>query len=207
MPRALLFMAIAFAVCSNTYNFIDCKPVLVFGFPITAGTVLIACSYILSDAITELYGRKAMVYVLKCAIIMQLFSVANAQLGCYLTPTPDWTLDEAYQSILGQAPKAAILSAFAFFCGTTTNAYIMVWLKERWHGKYFPARAALSTIAGEFVDGFAYVLPFFYGILPLTEQVAMVCTICTFKCCVEFFVLPVTNAVVSNLKGANNAGD
>lgn len=206
MPRPLLFMAIAFAVCSNTYNFIDMKPVLVFGFPITAGTVLIACSYILSDAITELYGRKAMLDVLKFAVIMQLFSVANAQLGCYMTPTPDWHMNEAYVSILGQAPKAAILSAFAFYCGTSTNAFIMVWLKEKWKGKYFPARAALSTIGGEFVDGFAYVLPFFYGILPLTEQVAMVCTICTFKCCVEFFVLPITNAVVSKLKGANNDG-
>ena len=200
MSRALLFMAIAFAVCSNTYNFIDMKPVLVGGIPITAGTILIACSYILSDAITELYGRKAMVDVLKFAVILQLFSVAMAQLACFMTPAEGWDLQEAYVSVLGQAPKAAILSAFAFFCGTTTNAYIMVWLKEKWQGKYFPVRAALSTIGGEFIDGFAYVLPFFYGILPLTEQVAMVCTICTFKCCVEFVVLPITSGVVSKLK-------
>lgn len=204
MPKALLFMGIAFAVCANTYNFIDMKPVLIAGIPVTAGNLLIACSYILSDAITELYGRKAMSDVLKAAVIFQLFAVANVQLACFMPPIEGWDLQEAYETVLGQAPKAAILSAFAFFCGTTTNAYIMVWLKEKWHGKYFPVRAALSTIGGEFIDCVAYILPFFYGILSLTEQVALVFTICTFKCCVEFAVLPITHHVVKYLQRSEN---
>ena len=199
MPFSLVAFSMAFAVCCTTYNFIDVKPIDIYGVPLTAGFVLVACSYIISDCITELYGRKTMVSVLLTTFCLHLITIGVIQIACMLPPNKEWGMNEAFVSIIGQSPKVAMLSALAFLCGTSTNAFIMDKLKALWHGKYFKCRAFLSTVAGEFIDCCAFFPFMFWGILPVTEIVSMIFIHTTAKCAWEVTVLPITHKVVKHL--------
>ncbi len=197
---SLVIFSMAFAVCCTTYNFIDVKPIEVYGIPLTAGFMLVACSYILSDCITELYGRKTMIYVLLTTVVLHIITICVIQLACFLPPNPEWGLNESFVSIIGQSPKVAILSAFAFLCGTSTNTFIMSKLKELWNGKYFKWRAFLSTVAGEFIDCCAFFPIMFYGLLPFNEIATMIFIHTIAKCCWEVSVLPITQKVVKSFQ-------
>lgn len=190
----------AFAVCCTTYNFIDVKPIDFFSFPVTAGTFLVAVSYIINDCITELYGRGIMIKVLLTTICLHLMTILAIQLACVLPPYTSWTLNDEFISIIGQSPKVALLSAFAFLCGTSTNAYVMDKLKHLWNSKYFKWRAFLSTVAGEFIDCCAFFPFMFYGILSYTEIIIMVIVHTVFKCALEICVLPITQRIVNYYK-------
>ena len=204
MNIILMIFSMAFAVCTTTYNFIDVKPIDIYGIPLTAGFVLVACSYILSDCITELYGRKVMNTILLITICLHLVTILVIQIACILPPNKEWELNTAFVSIIGQSPKVAILSAIAFTCGTSTNAYIMSKLKTLWKEKYFKWRAFLSTIAGEFVDCCAFFPIMFYGYLPAKEIVIMILIHTLAKCTWEVSVLPITDKVVNYIKLKNN---
>lgn len=205
MPFSLVIFSMAFAVSCTAYNFLDVKPIDLYGLPLTAAFMLVAVSYIISDCITELFGRKIMMKVLISTIIMHLVVICFSQLGCSFTPSNDWELNDAYLAIIGQSPKVALLSAFAFLCGTTTNTLIMSFLKYLWKDKYFKARAFLSTIAGEFIDCCAYLPIMFWGVLPFSEIWDMIVLFTTSKCIIEAVVLPITHRVVNYFKNDHNS--
>ena len=200
MKFGVVVFSMAFAVFCTTYNFIDVKPVDILGVPLTAGFMLVACSYIISDCITELYGRSIMMRVLFTTFCLHLITIAAIQLACFLPPNTEWGLNDAFVSVIGQSPKVALLSALAFLCGTSTNTYVMSRLNTLWGGRYFKVRALLSTVAGEFVDCCAYFPILFFGLLPWSEIGSMICVHTVAKCCVEFAVLPVTHGVVNYFK-------
>lgn len=196
MKFNLVVFSMAFAVSCTAYNFLDVKPIDLYGLPLTAAFMMVAVSYIISDCITELYGRKTMMKVLISTIVMHMVVVGLSQMACAFTPSSGWELNGAYVSIIGQSPKVTMLSAVAFLCGTTTNTLVMASLKAIWKGSWFKTRAFISTVAGEFIDCCAYFPIMFWGVLPFSDIWHMVCLFTVAKCAIEAAVLPITHKIV-----------
>ena len=73
-------------------------------------------------------------------------------------------------------------------------------MKVKSGGKYFSARAIISTLWGEGVDSIIFFPIAFAGILPLGDIIELIIAQALLKTLYEILILPVTIRVVKRLK-------
>lgn len=164
------------------------------------GTLLFPLSYIFNDVLTEVYGysrsRKVIWLGFMSAIIMTLtLSVVGM-----LPSDPNWSNQNAYQTILGQTTRIVFASLLAYLVGEFANSYILAKMKVLTKGKWLWTRTIGSTIVGEFLDSVIFIIIAFAGVLPNSLLIELIVFNYIFKTAVEVLFTPITYAVVRFLK-------
>jgi len=112
-----------------------------------------------------------------------------------LPPASFWPNQDAYEAVLGFAPRVAIAGLSAFFAGEFANSYVISIMKYRQSGERGVKqgwRFVASTIAGEAVDSFVFMVIAFAGIIPLTNLLSTMVTLYIVKVIYEVVALPVS---------------
>jgi len=195
-------MAVLFNVCLIASNLFASKIFMLWDWCILPGAVILfPISYILNDCICEVYGFRKARLVIWTGFAMNFFFVLASQLVLALPGAPFWDGQEAFRTVLGAAPKAAIASLLAFLSGSTINAYVMSRMKVADNGRRFGFRAVLSSFAGESVDSLIFIPIVFWHTGIGTMLTMMVCQV-TAKVLYEILILPLTANVVNRIKAA-----
>lgn len=195
-----VYLTLTFSLCFILDNFLEMKPISIFGIPTTVGLLIIPISYIVGDTVTEVYGLKAVRRMLFATFMAYAFFVGLLYIACVIPAAEAWEGEEHFQFIFSMSPGIAFYSILAFICGNMTNAWIMARMKERYCRYGFRARAILSTVFGELVDSVVFFVPVFWGMLPPQEIVQMCVVAVVMKTLYEVAVLPVTERVVRYAK-------
>ena len=119
-----------------------------------------------------------------------------------LPPAADWPHQEAFRSILGQAPRIVFASLLAYFAGEFSNSVILSRLKVRTRGRWLFARTIGSTLVGEGLDTLIFVAVAFAGVLPAGLLWSIMVSNYVFKVGVEIAATPLTYGIVRRLKAA-----
>lgn len=169
-------------------------------FSFDGGTILFPISYIFGDVFTEVYGYRRSRQIIwtgfGCAALM---AVVLAIVGV-LPPAAGWDNQDAYNKILGAAPRLVVASLIAYFAGEFSNSFILAKMKLITRGRWLFTRTIGSTIIGEGVDSVLFVLIGFLGTLPLSTVFAGVISNYVFKVGFEVVATPITYAIVRYLK-------
>jgi uncharacterized integral membrane protein (TIGR00697 family) len=186
-------------------NIASSKIVQMGPFTFDGGTILFPISYIFGDILTEVYGYRKSRQVIwigfGCAILMTaVFAIVG-----YLPSASDWLNQDAYNVILGTAPRIVAGSLIAYFAGEFSNSYIMAKMKIFTGGRWLFSRTIGSTIVGEGVDTLIFVLVAFGGIYSWSTIFAIIISNYVFKVGFEVILTPVTYAVVGALKRSEKA--
>ncbi len=169
-----------------------------------AGTILFPLSYIIGDSLTEVYGysktRRVIWIGFMCNVLMiPIFLIVGA-----LPPSPDWPHQDAYNLILGLTPRIILASMIAYLAGEFSNSFILAKIKIWTRGKYLWMRTIGSTLIGEFLDTFLFILIAFTGVFPTHVLVALLLSNYIFKVLVEILFTPITYLIVNKLKKMEN---
>lgn len=171
-----------------------------------AGTILFPISYIFGDVITEVYGFKRSRRIIWIGFGTLAFSALVFWLVQALPGEATWMADvgqEAYDMVLGGMSSGGIVlaSLTGYFAGSFSNAILMAVLKVLTKGKYLWTRTIGSTIVGEGVDTFAFILvACALGVFPWSLFWSLTVTNYIFKVGIETIMTPVTYWVVNRLK-------
>lgn len=169
-------------------------------FTFDGGTLLFPLSYIFGDILTEVYGYQRARKVIWTGFMAALLMSLVLWVVQILPPAPDWSNQQAYESLLGFIPRIVLASLMAYFAGAFTNAIFLSKLKIRTKGKFLWIRTIGSTIIGEGIDTAIFCLIAFYGVLPNSVLIAVIFSNYIFKTGVEVIFTPVTYALVRFLK-------
>jgi len=175
-----------------------------------AGTLMFPIAYIFGDVLTEVYGYKQTRRVIwvgfAClALTAVLFWIVRLMPG-----EPTWqgyAGDAAYDAILGGMSTGGIVlaSLAGYWTGEFTNSFILAKLKVLTNGRWLWIRTIGSTIFGELVDTFMFVVvASAFGVFPWSLFLTLTVTNYLFKCAVEALMTPVTYLVVNRLKKAES---
>ena len=178
-------------------NIASVKIVTVGPFTFDGGTLLFPVAYIFGDVLTEVYGYRASRRVICTGFAALALMIVTLAVVDVLPPG-----NSAFSAVLGQAPRIALGSLLAYWAGEFTNSFVLARLKVATGGRWLWMRTIGSTLVGEGVDTFVFVLVAFAGTLPNEVLVAILASNYIFKCGVEVVFTPVTYAVVSRLKRA-----
>ena len=137
------------------------------GIPADGGLIVFPISYIVSDMLVELYGRKIANFVAILAMLMNLiamlFFIAVVNLPVY----SDWDGQNALASVLGFSVRISAASLTSFLLSSVTNNYVFTWMRKR-SDKYV-VRALSSSLVGRIVDVMIFELVAFFGVLSFQD--------------------------------------
>ena len=173
-----------------------------------AGTLLFPISYIIGDVLTEVYGFKRSRRIIWLGFGGLIFSALVFALVQVLPGEATWQANvgqETYNQILGSMSSGGIIiaSLAGYFAGSFSNAIIMSLMKILTKGKWLWTRTIGSTIVGEGVDTFSFILvASALGVFPWSLFWSLTITNYIFKVSVEALVTPLTYWVVNSLKRA-----
>ena len=196
------FVALAalFVACLIASNIIAVKLVVIFGFVLPAAIIIFPLSYILGDVLTEVYGYAQARRVIWLGFACNLVAVA-AIWGAGALPTAEiWHDQDAYERILGQAPRILLASFLAYLVGEFANAFVLAKMKIATRGRWLWSRTIGSTLVGQALDSAVFMTAAFAGIIPGDALAAAILTQWLAKSAYEAAATPITYAVVGFLK-------
>ena len=171
-----------------------------------AGTILFPISYIFGDVLTEVYGYKRSRRIIWLGFGALIFSALVFRVVQILPGEAVWEAEvgqQTYNLVLGSMSTGGIVvaSLAGFFAGSFSNAIIMSLMKLLTKGKYLWMRTIGSTIVGEGMDTFTFILvASALGVFPWEIFWSLTVTNYIFKVGVEVLMTPVTYWVVNHLK-------
>ncbi|MDD9303338.1 MAG: queuosine precursor transporter [Desulfobacter sp.] len=143
------------------------KLVELFGITATLGNIVYASSFLVTDILSEIYGKKEA----QKAVYLGLFSLVAMtvlmNLALYFTPAADDFAQKSLETIFGFMPRIAGASLLAYLFSQTHD----VWAYDFWRNR-FPAlkflwlRNNASTMVSQLVDSTVFTLLAFWGVYP-----------------------------------------
>ncbi len=197
---AFVVVVAVFVTSLIVANITAVKLVGFFGLVIPAAVVIFPISYILGDVLTEVYGYRAARRVIWLGFFCNLLAVVAIYLGQILPAAPFWEAQEAYERILGYAPRLLAASFIAYLVGEFANAIVLAKMKVATNGRWLWSRTIGSTLVGQGLDSLVFIVLAFVGTIPLAALVSAIVTQWLFKSAYEALATPLTYLVVNRLK-------
>lgn len=189
-----------FVTALITANITAVKLIGLFGLAIDAGTIIFPISYIFGDVLTEVYGYRRARQVIWLGFFCNLLAVGAIVLGGALPAAPFWEGQQAYETILGYAPRLLFASFCAYLVGEFANSYVLARMKVVTSGRWLWSRTIGSTVVGQGLDSAIFVVLAFSGTVPTAALVGIILVNWIFKSVYEAAATPLTYLVVGFLK-------
>jgi len=193
-------ISVLFVVVLLIANVASSKIVDLGYFVFDGGTLLFPLSYIFGDILTEVYGYKRTKQVIWLGFISALLMSLVFIVVGVLPAASDWHNQEAYNKILGLTPRIVVASLIAYSFGQFFNAFILAKMKILTKGKYLWMRTIGSTVVGELIDSFLFIIIAFFGVLPNTLLITLIFSNYIFKTVIEVIFTPLTYKIIHFLK-------
>lgn len=200
ISNRFLVVAGVFITCLITANIIAVKLISIGGLILPAAIIIFPISYIFGDILTEVYGYRWARRVIWLGFFCNLIAVLAIWLGGLLPAAPVWGGQQAYESILGYAPRLLIASFIAYLVGEFANSFILAKMKIRTKGRWLWTRTIGSTIVGQGLDATVFIIIAFVGTQPWGILGIIILTHWLVKTGYEVLATPFTYVVVNYLK-------
>jgi uncharacterized integral membrane protein (TIGR00697 family) len=205
----------AFVAVLITSNIASSAKIVDLGFSIfgirlafDGGTLLFPLSYVFGDILTDVYGFKASRRVIWAGFAaLALSSLVFALLGA-LPPEASWEEyagSAAYNAILGGMSAGGLVAASlaGYLVGELSNSVVLSRVKAAMKGRFLWVRTIGSTLVGQLLDSFIFVLvASLFGVFGWELFASLVLTNYILKCLVEVICTPLTYAAAIGLKKA-----
>ncbi|HHW60800.1 MAG TPA: queuosine precursor transporter [Syntrophomonadaceae bacterium] len=189
-----------FVTCLLITNIVAGRLIYLFGMNLTADLFLFPITYIFGDVLTEVYGFK------KARLTIWLGFAANLLMSVFFMiiitlPYPEfWQHNNAYNTVLGFTPRLVAASLTAYFIGEFSNSIVLSKMKILTQGRHLWARTIGSTIVGQGLDTFVFMLIAFSGLYSWPIFFSMVLAQYLWKVGYEVLATPLTYLFVGWLK-------
>lgn len=158
----LSFCSAVFISGLLTANMLGSKIIVIFGLQMPSATIAYAITYLMTDVVGELYGKKEADRLVLLGFICLVFSTLLIRLAVWL-PSPNDTT--AFNQIFNSTTRIIIGSIFGYLVSQSIDVFIFHKIKSI-SDKYKFIRNNVSTILSQFFDTVVFSFIGFYGIVP-----------------------------------------
>ena len=196
----LAVLATLFVTCLITANIITVKLISVWGWVVPAGIIAYPLTFLFTDVITELYGRKTasrVVWLGFGASILMVILVIGAGL---LKPAAIWEGQAAYESVLGMIPRIVLASMIAYLVSQHHDVFAFSFWRRKTKARFLWLRNNASTMASQALDTGLFITIAFWGTVPNNILVNMLVTQYVIKLVIAALDTPFCYLMVNLLK-------
>ncbi len=144
------------------------NPFGLFRFEISVGILPYPITFLITDLISEIYGKKKANQVVVVGIFASFFSMAIIYVANIVPAIESSPVDDViFTKVFGLSPLAVLASMLAYLFAQFIDIRIFHFWKKVTHGRHLWLRNNFSTFASQFIDTLTVlVLLSSFGILP-----------------------------------------
>jgi len=206
--KLFLFLSSIFLTSLVVGNIIGTtKFVNVFGLIVPAGTLAYPFTFLATDLICELYGKKRAQVLVWVGFAMNFFMLGLMMLGHYLEDASGVSgATSTFESVYGFMIGNVIASMFAYLVAQSVDVKLFHFWKNLTKGKYLWVRNNLSTVVSQLVDTTAILSVLYFAnnlggnIRTIADLVNLIIASYLFKFFIALFDTPLFYIGVWGLK-------
>ena len=173
--RVYVFLAMVFVTLLVLTNIIGQKLFLWFDYTLTAGLITYPLTFLVTDIVSEIYGKRRADRMVFMGFAMTLLMLVIVQISIMLPPSPFWVSTIATDLGDGAAMQNAWLGSFgvgwwlvtgsmcAYMVAQLTDNYLFHFWRRVTNGKHLWLRNNGSTMVSQLLDTFIVNSFLFYG--------------------------------------------
>lgn len=196
----LASMFIAALVASNLIfqKFFYWNPFGLFKFELSVGILPYPITFLITDIISEIYGRKKANQVVVAGIFASIFSMGIILVANYTSAIDNSPVNnELFTKVFGLSPIAVLASMLAYLFAQFIDIKIFHFWKRKTKGKHLWLRNNFSTFSSQFIDTFTVVtLLCSFQVLPWSLFQTLVISGFLFKIFIAFLDTPIIYFIV-----------
>ena len=148
-------------------NVIAFKLLNVFGWVVTAGTIAYPITFMVTDAIGEVFGKSRARRLVWAGFFAQIFFLLIVLIAKVL-PYPPFFADgqKIYEQAFAAMPRIVLGSMVAYLISQLHDVWAFHWWKVKTRGKHLWIRNNASTIVSQIIDSTTFILVAFAFTLP-----------------------------------------
>lgn len=183
----------AFAVFSTLLgNIAVCKSIDLFGVATTAGNVLYASTFLVTDILSEKYGRKTATRAVAYSFSTMVLWMIGTQLILLFTPNENDYINESLKVVFGLVPRVTVASLAGYVVSQNLDVFLYhaIWKRTGNSEKNLWMRNNFSTLTSQLVDTLIFTTMAFWGVFPKNVFVSILLTTYLFKAIVAIVDTP-----------------
>ena len=183
----------AFAIFGTLLgNIAVCKCVDIFGLATTAGNVLYAATFLVTDILSEKYGKKEASRAVAYSFTIMVLWLAGTQLILSFEPNANDYIDASLKVVFGLVPRVTAGSLAGFIVSQNLDVFLYhaIWKKTGSGKTRLWLRNNGSTLISQLVDTVIFTFVAFWGVYPQNVFFSILITTYLFKAIVAIFDTP-----------------
>ncbi len=170
-------------------NVLGSKVTTIFGVVTSVGIFAYPITFLVTDAIEEVRGKKVTAVFIYAGFVALLLSIVLVWIGIKMPPASFYTINEAYTSVFGNSIRIIIASMVAFLISQTHDIWAFNFWKKKTGGRFLWLRNNLSTISSQFLDTTLFTFIAFFHMTPAFTTVRVIQMIIPYWLLKVFFAL------------------
>ena len=143
------------------------KIIIVFGLTVPAGTILFSVTFLLTDMLSEFFGKKYATQAVWMGLIVQIFLIVSLWVAIKWPYPEYWVNQAAFETTLGNTWRIVLGTLAAFIISQNHDIWAYHFWKKKLNNKHLWFRNNASTIVSQFIDSIVFSYIAFWGILPV----------------------------------------
>ena len=161
------FIIAAYVAIIITANITASKAVSFGFFVADAGTIIYSTSFLLTDILSEFYGKKIARKAVFAGLFANIIMVVSVFIAVQWKPASFYEYQDQFTLILGNTGRIVFASLIAFTISQNYDVWIYHILKKITKNKYLWFRNNISTITSQLLDTCIFVTIAFLGVFPV----------------------------------------
>ena len=122
----------AFAIFGTLLgNVAVCKNVDIFGAATTTGNVLYASTFLVTDILSEKYGKKDAAKAVAYSFSVMLLWMFGTQLILWFTPNANDYINDSLKIVFGLVPRITVASLIGFVCSQNLDVFLYHYIRRQ----------------------------------------------------------------------------
>ncbi len=160
-------------------------------FTLSAGALPYPITFLATDLLSELYGRRRANRVVMAGFVASLFALLALWLGGEFQAIDGSPVSqETYQSAFGNTWRVISASMTAYLVAQFLDVRLFHFWRDLTKGKHLWLRNNASTVVSQLLDSVLVVLVLFWGAKPGDEMLSIILDLWLFKALVAFADTP-----------------
>ena len=143
------------------------KIIDVFGLFVPAGVLAYTMTFLMTDAISEIWGKETAKRTVFGGFIGLIAVLLFIQISLVWPKAPFWKQEAAYQTIMGSTSRIIIASFIAYLVSQFHDVWAFHFWKKITGGRHLWLRNNFSTAVSQFIDSSLFITVAFYGVMPV----------------------------------------
>jgi queuosine precursor transporter len=147
-------------------NLLGSKVTVIFGIAVSVGIFSYPLTFLITDAVSEVYGKHKTRQIVYAALIAQVLVLLLTILSVKLPAASRYEFNEQYVTVFSGSIRMIIASLIAFIVSQLHDIWAFEFWKKKTKGKFLWVRNNLSTVSSQAIDTLLFMFIAFYHISP-----------------------------------------